>query len=269
MKTALESAKRAAEQQPPVIIRKRPRPGHARDAHHSGAWKVAYADFVTAMMAFFLVLWIVSLSDEVKENVAAYFSDPSGFADRVAAQAGDQHRRPSEAMDLSRHLAVIDVEELLRRKAGEVEEALRALPSFEEIEDQVVIEVTEEGLRIQLLESQTTSFFAVGSAVLSPRGVEAISAIGRTIGSLGYDLALEGHTDSLPYAGPGPYTNWELSTDRANSARRVLEGTGVNPASVKSIRGYADTRLRFPNRPDDPRNRRIAILVLNPEFQGE
>jgi chemotaxis protein MotB len=235
--------------------------------HHGGAWKVAYADFVTAMMAFFLVMWLISQGPDVKESVAAYFADPIGFNQKAAAGSGMMTGSPSLTMEAPPEDG--DVQAQLRTKAREIQQELEKLDDFKDIEKLVVITVGPEGLRIQLQEADDATFFALGSAKLSERGVKALKVIGKVIAPLNYSLVLEGHTDSKPYPGHSGYTNWELSADRANAARRVLEEAGVSPKLLKSIRGYADTRLRFPDNPLEPRNRRIEILVLNPALSRD
>lgn len=245
--------------------RRRKRRCRAHDDHHGGAWKVAYADLVTAMMAFFLVMWLVSQGTEVRESVAAYFSDPVGFAAKGGAgvmPGSPGAGQPGATPDETRREP--DVESELRRKAEEILDALRALPEFEDLQDQISVTVGPEGMRIRLNEASESSFFALGKADLSGRGADAIRAIGRVVGTLPYHVALEGHTDSKPYAGDAGYTNWELSADRANAARRLLTESGVDAARIDAIRGYADTRLSEAADPLDPRNRRIEILVLNP-----
>jgi chemotaxis protein MotB len=250
---------------PPRIVRRKAR---VHDDHHGGAWKVAYADLVTAMMAFFLVMWLISQGQDVKESVAAYFSDPVGFASKAAAGSGMMPGSP-ELKEESAPPAEGDVEAQLRRKALEIQQAIEALPEFDDLADQIVVTVGPEGIRIQLLEAEESSFFSLGKADLSQQGTRALQTIARVIAPIEYPLALEGHTDSKPYLGTAGYTNWELSADRANAARRVLSESGVDPARLDAIRGYADTRLRFPENPLDARNRRIEILVLNPALAHE
>jgi chemotaxis protein MotB len=246
-----------------IIVKKRVR-GH--DGPHGGAWKVAYADFVTAMMAFFLVMWLITQGPDVKESIAAYFADPIGFANKAASGSGMMAGSPRLTTEAGAPEEG-DVQTQLKQKAEEIQRELEKLDEFEDIENLVVIDVTPEGLRIQLQEADEATFFALGSSKLSDRGQHALSVIGKVIAPLDYHLAIEGHTDSKPYPGNSGYTNWELSADRANAARRVLEEAGVKDSRLKAIRGYADTELRFPDRPLEPRNRRIEILVLNPALE--
>ncbi len=250
------------------IIVKRAHGGH--DASHGGAWKVAFADFVTAMMAFFLVMWIIAQGKPIREAVGGYFRDPVGFGEK--AQAGIlaggkgilEHDVPPPSRDKSRVVEDEEVRAKLEQKAKELLEGLKGMPGFSEIAKQIAVELTPEGLRIQMMESAESTFFDLGGSKLSGSGLEALKMIGHTIGPLGYDMAIEGHTDSRPYANRAGYTNWELSSDRANAARRLLEDAGVSDTKITAVRGYADRQLRYADRPQDPGNRRITILVLNP-----
>jgi chemotaxis protein MotB len=255
----------------PIIIRKKIKRKHG---HHGGAWKVAYADFVTAMMAFFLVMWITSQSDEIKMNISGYFQDPVAFGQAggvtlleggAVRKGGDE--KSAQTVILYDQDAAMKAQ--LEKEAKEIMEALDQISSLKDIMDQIEVEATEEGLRIQLMETEDSHFFEIGGAKLSPAGTEVVSAIGRLIGPLGREVAIEGHTDSHQYSGSSDYTNWELSVDRANSSRWLLQGSGVNPEQVREIRGYADKRLKYPENPTDARNRRISILVLNRRQGGD
>jgi chemotaxis protein MotB len=261
---APETAERG---KPPIIVRRK-RGRH--DGHHGGAWKVAYADFVTAMMAFFLVLWLVSQSDDVKRGVGGYFRDPLGSTTKDGGGAGIlEGGSPSKQAPVP---PVLDDQEaardVLRRKAQEILEALLALPELKQLAGQIEVQLTEEGLRIQLMEGEDSTFFGVGSAVPSARGVSALTIVGNLIGSMGYDVVVEGHTDSTPYSTDRGYTNWELSADRANAARRILEDSGVPAGRVSAVRAYADTRPLRPDQPEAPRNRRVAVIVLSEAASG-
>ncbi len=259
------------EQQPIIIIKKNS--GHG--GHHGGAWKVAYADFVTAMMAFFLVMWLVTQSQEIKDNVAGYFNDPAGWSKK----AGSSILKGGESiLDLKNvpkpAPATPDAaREVLKRASDRIREALSRIPDFASIKDLIEIELTPEGLRIQLIEAATSSedsshFFNLGSAQLSSKGVQIISLIAKELSQLDNKIVIEGHTDSRQYVYQNKYSNWELSADRANSARRLMESQGIKPEQMFEIRGYADRLPRFENNPKDARNRRIAILVLNNNARG-
>jgi len=258
------------EQQPIIIIKKNS--GHG--GHHGGAWKVAYADFVTAMMAFFLVMWLVTQSQEIKDNVAGYFNDPAGWSKK----AGSSILKGGESiLDLKNTpkpapTTADAAREVLKRASERIKEALSRIPDFASIKDLIEIELTPEGLRIQLIEAASSSedsshFFNLGSAQLSPKGVQIITLISKELSQLDNKIVIEGHTDSRQYIYQNRYSNWELSADRANSARRLMEAQGIKPEQMFEIRGYADRVPRFEDNPKDARNRRIAILVLNNNAQ--
>jgi chemotaxis protein MotB len=249
--------------QPVVIVRKK---GKGHHGHHGGAWKVAYADFVTAMMAFFLVMWLVGQSPNVKAAVAGYFRDPGVFETTRRGgvlPGGAEGLKDSGVAPVAEANDVKSAQALLETAAAHLREALAKIPSLKALEDRIEITVTAEGLRIELLETAKNSFFAVGSADLLPETVQILAVISDELGKLGNPVALEGHTDSRAYADSKGYGNWELSTDRANSARRAMERFGLRPGQINAVRGYANTRLRTANAPLDARNRRISIVVQN------
>ena len=243
--------------QPIIIIKKA---AHGKHGHHGGAWKVAYADFVTAMMAFFLVMWIVGQSPQVKAAVAGYFRDPGAFEHQRSAgllpgaSAGVSTSQVAPPQDVEAAKATLE------RMAAQLREAIQSIPKFAALGDRLQIHVTEEGLLIELLETNNESFFDSGSAHLREDTVALLEVIGKELSALTNKVAIEGHTDSRPYSAPHGYTNWELSVDRANAARRVMQ-TGLNPTQMEAVRGYADQHLRYPDNPLDPRNRRISIVV--------
>ena len=217
---------------------------------HSGAWKVAFADFVTAMMALFLVLWLTSSSQETKVAVASYFEDPTGAA--LMGHIGEA--RGGDGPSLTRN----ELESL----AAEIREAMRLMPELGELEKHVEISTSPEGVRIELLEDEQGVFFDLAAAVPTVRGREALLAIAQELQRLGNSLAIEGHTDARAFNGRPGYSNWELSVDRANAARRILVEGGVNPARITQVRGFAAGRLRRPGAPDDPSNRRVSLIAL-------
>jgi len=245
----------------PVVIVKKKKGGH--HAHHGGAWKVAYADFVTAMMAFFLVMWIVGQSQTVRASVAGYFRDPGIFEQQKSngpIAGGDASIDPNATPRLPRE-ARQEIERLLKQTAEQIKEALAAQPSLTALANQIEIQVTAEGLRIELVESSKISFFDSGSAILKPESVAVLEVIARELGQLGKPVILEGHTDNRPYSSREGYTNWELSSDRANAARRAMLGGGLIDGQIDNVRGYAETRPRIPADAADPRNRRVSIVV--------
>ena len=246
--------------QPVIIVKKK---GHGKHGHHGGAWKVAYADFVTAMMAFFLVMWIVGQSAEVKAGVAGYFRDPQAFEGGRGVLPGSESGTIGGGAPLEPAGDVASATATLEQAAEALRERLASVPEFEQLKDRVEITVTAEGLRIELREAPADGFFASGSARVKPPTVALLQVIAEQLATLPNKVAVEGHTDSVPFAtdgGPG-YTNWELSADRANSARRVLEAAGLREQQVEAVRGFADTRLRTPDKPTDAGNRRISIVV--------
>ncbi len=249
----------------PIIIVKKNRGGHA--AHHGGAWKVAYADFVTAMMAFFLVMWLVGASPDVKKSVAGYFRDPGvfDFEKSTGMMAGgmtgiDEGRAP-ETVQMPDAAALTVERQRMQQAAEHIREALDGAGGLEALRNQIEFQVTAEGLRIELLEGDGSSFFDSGSAVLRGESVRILSIIGRELGTMTNDVVVEGHTDSRPFGAGNQYSNWELSADRGNAARRVMEAVGLNPGQVQSVRGFAATQLRLPAAPMDSRNRRVSIVV--------
>jgi chemotaxis protein MotB len=238
----------------PIIIIKK-KAGHG--GHHGGAWKVAYADFVTAMMALFIVLWLLNTSKPVREAVAGYFKDPAGTANKM----GSTKVGTAEALAISKD----DMPKLKE----ELEKAISKVPDFDKIKDQIEMTITPEGLRIELLETETGTFFELGSSDPSGNGKELLSALALELGKLPNHLSIEGHTDSKPYTGRREYGNWELSTDRANAARRLMQHNGVGGDQVSQVRGYADQMLRKTGQPLDASNRRISVIVQNLEPKQE
>jgi chemotaxis protein MotB len=246
-----------------ILIVKKKDKGH--HGHHGGAWKVAYADFVTAMMAFFLVMWLVGQSPNVKAAVAGYFRDPGVFETTRSSGVlpGGAEGLKDDAVSKPIPDDVKSAQAVLEQAAAHLREALAKVPSLKALEDRIEITVTAEGLRIELLETAKNSFFAVGSSDLLPETVQILAVISQELGKLGNPVALEGHTDSRGYADSKGYGNWELSTDRANAARRAMERFGLRAGQINGVRGYANTRLRTPDSPLDARNRRISIVVQN------
>ena len=244
--------------QPIVIVRKARRDDHS--GHHGGAWKVAYADFVTAMMAFFLVMWLVTQSQAVKQSVGGYFRDPGVFEYQKGnslVPMGDIKGGPeapgAQAKGADR--------ETLDEAAGRLKEVLGQMPEFRRLSGQIEIQVTKEGLRVELLEANDATFFDTGSATLKPETEHILAAIAKELGGLENAVVMEGHTDSRPYSRADGYSNWELSADRANAARRVMERNGLKAHQVRGVRGYADTRLLMAEDAFNSRNRRVSIVV--------
>jgi len=231
----------------PIIVIKKKVAGHG--GHHGGAWKVAYADFVTALMALFIVLWLMSADKEVQQAVSAYFNNPTGpgkMTGTAAAGLGNAIEIPKEDMDK------------LREK---IQQALMSVPNFRNLKDHVEITITADGLRIEMLETEAGMFFESGKPVPTESGTELLTRLAEELGKLPNHVLIEGHTDAQPYAGDGGYTNWELSADRANSARKLMQDHGLRTEQVEQVRGYADRQLRHPEDPNHPSNRRISVIV--------
>jgi chemotaxis protein MotB len=251
--------------QPIIIVKK----GGKHGGHHGGAWKVAYADFVTAMMAFFLVMWLVSQSDNVKKAVQGYFQDPTNYGKSIKVNIVDRGagilKGASTGEGRSKE---VDLEEQLRKEmeelAAKLKKAIEEMPGLNVLSKHVELEITREGLRIQLIEgSEDVSFFRPGSANLSIKGELILKTIAMELSKLENQLVIEGHTDAADYGGRDEYSNWELSADRANAARRAMMENELKSGQVFHVRGYAANRLRVREDPYDHRNRRITILVLN------
>ncbi len=240
----------AGKTQPIIVIKKKG--GHG--GHHGGAWKVAYADFVTAMMSLFIVLWLMNSSDKVKKAVAGYFNDPKGTSTLMGTTLTGTGETVTAATN-----------DNLQKLKDKLEQEIKARKELEKLSKQIEITITPEGLRIELLEDKNGTFFQSGSAYLSASGQELLSLLGSELKTLPNNLLIEGHTDATQYSDDANYGNWELSADRANSARRLLQQDGVRQDQVTQVRGYADQLLRVKNNPTDPSNRRISILVKNAE----
>jgi chemotaxis protein MotB len=232
-------------QRPIIVVRKQ----SAHAAHHGGAWKVAYADFVTAMMALFIVLWLMNSSDHMRKAIAGYFNDPRGSTTTVGTdRAGAGDALPLRRNDLR------DLKALL-------EQQVASNPSLVKLKKQIEITITPEGLRIELIESRDGTFFETGSAELNDNGRTTLTLLARQLGTVPNFISIEGHTDARAYATADGYGNWELSADRANAARRLMEHAGLRNGQVSQVRGFADRQLRVPSDPFDPSNRRISVIV--------
>jgi chemotaxis protein MotB len=244
-----------------VIVRKKK--GHD-GGHHGGSWKVAYADFVTAMMAFFLVMWILGMDEDARNAVEGYFSNPVGYRKGYSSGNSPLSAGNSPAQLQSNPIRLImraSEQERLERVGAKIQERLLEESGLRNMLMLVEIITTEQGLRIELVEAgDGETFFAVGSTDLKPMAETVLRLIGEELDLLSNPLVVEGHTDAAAFSTPG-YTNWELSTDRANAARQVLETSGVSPDRILEIRGYGATRPRVPADPLDAANRRISILL--------
>ena len=234
-----------ATSRPIIIIKKKVSHG----GHHGGAWKVAYADFVTAMMALFIVLWLMNSSKQLQVAVGGYFKDPTGTAKKVGTnQSGSGENFTLRKQDMP-------------RLKEQLESVIRKAPELERLNNHIEMTITAEGLRIELLESEAGTFFESGNAQPTDAGKSLLVALAHEIGKLPNKVSLEGHTDSRPYSGAAHYSNWELSADRANAARRLMQQNGIRSDQVTQVRGFSDQRLRKPEQAEDPSNRRISLIV--------
>jgi len=247
----------------PVRIVVKKKKGHG--GHHGGAWKVAYADFVTAMMALFIVLWIVGQNNSVKSAVAGYFKDPTVFT-KGAGGAGILPDGAPKHQPAPSTTAPSEIEKL-KIEGKKIEDAISATPAFSKFKDKVQVTVTKDGLRIELVENATGLFFDVGSAQVKPETVQLLTMVAVEIGKLPNKVIIEGYTDARLYTGTG-YSNWELSTERANTARKILEEKGLKKDQVLEVRGFADRNLKHPDKPMDASNRRVSILVATSQFKS-
>ena len=210
---------------------------------------MAYADFVTAMMALFIVLWLMNSSKQVQEAVGGYFKDPTGTAKMV----GSDMRGSGDNFIVSK--------DNMKELKEQLQKSIREVPKFDKLQSHIDMTVTNEGLRIELTESATGTFFESGSAKMSADGSDLLKTLAQELGKLPNHVAIEGHTNSKPYPPTAAYTNWELSADRANAARRLMTQNGFREDQVTQVRGFADQRLRKPDAPLDPLNRRISLIV--------
>jgi chemotaxis protein MotB len=301
----------------PIIVKKIKK---VAGGHHGGAWKVAYADFVTAMMAFFLLLWLLNaVTEEQKKGIAAYFkptlavqntsatftiltgqtqpmddmsggtsqedeeedeeqamqqAPATGEGDRPQSLEGDkpdigtgnepEPGKGDKPVDLEEAEATVAANEQkqLEQIKEDIKNAIREDPELKELEKNLKIDQTEDGIRIQLLDQEKISMFPSGSAAMNPRSKELLEKVAEVVKSLPNRIEISGHTDAKPYVGGDNYTNWELSADRANASRRVLVGAGISADRLTMIKGRADTDPFVKTDPFDPQNRRISIVLL-------
>jgi len=270
----------------PIIVKKIKKGGHGA---HGGAWKIAYADFVTAMMAFFLLMWLLgSTTEGDKKGIADYFASPLKVAMQGGSGAGDaSHVVKGGGQDLSRqggqvkrgdvktdertyNLRALKEEQRRAEKfrmeqlKTKVEETIAANPQLAALGGQIKLEMTKEGLRIQIVDEGNRPMFDSGSAVVKPYMRELLRELGAVLADVPNRLTIEGHTDAQAFsAGERGYSNWELSADRANSSRRELVTGGLPEARMLRVQGLASSKLLEPQAPNSPMNRRISIIVMN------
>jgi chemotaxis protein MotB len=230
----------------PIIIKKKG--GHG--GHHGGAWKVAYADFVTAMMALFIVLWLMNSSKPIQQAVGGYFRDPNGLAEKKGS-----------AVDGAGQAAPVVKQVDMGKLKSDLMKAMQKLADFEKLKKQIELTLTPEGLKIEMMEDPNGTFFENGKAQPTPNLQELLKVLSVEVGKLPNPVSIEGHTDSKPFSDSRTYGNWELSTDRANAARRMMQDSGLRPGQVVQVRGYADQDLRKPQQPEDASNRRVTLII--------
>lgn len=273
-----------------IIIKKIKKGGHG---HHGGAWKVAYADFVTAMMAFFLLLWLIaSTSESQKEGIAEYFTPTVGLRDSmgIGFEGGQSPDQEGTKKDDSSPISIIQLasprgqspekdrktlieadqeSQLFEQAREEIKKAFEEDPNLREFRDQIIVEQTPEGLKIEVQDSDKEPMFVSGSANMSDFGKKVMDKLGDVIEKMPNYISITGHTDAEPLnARGGTYTNWELSADRANSARRELIHGGMEEERVGKVQGLASTELLLPEEPASHRNRRITIILLRGSHYG-
>jgi chemotaxis protein MotB len=231
-----------------IIINKK----SSHEGHHGGAWKVAYADFVTGMMALFIVLWLMNASKPIQTAVGGYFKDPHGTTKFTGVGTGPG------AVPVPAPPNTQDMQKLKE----EIIKSIQSIDPMNKLKNQIEITITPEGLRIDLMESAKGTFFELGNAAPTPALKELLQVLSPELGKLPNRISIEGHTDATPYSGDKAYDNWDLSCGRANEARRIMQGEGLGGKQISQVRGFADQRLRLPLHPDDPSNRRISLIVL-------
>jgi chemotaxis protein MotB len=279
------------ENNQPIIIKRVKR---YAGGHHGGAWKIAFADFATAMMAFFLVLWLLSTATpEEKRAIAGYFQDPVGFSESGSPYIIDMGGTPKLAPDRTLNPESREgppkpeadsnkvTEEQAEKVAEQLEhERLELLlqelqnkvdqnPQLQKFKDQILFEITQDGLRIQIMDAENRPMFDLGSARLQPYFEDILLAMADTIKAVPNKISVSGHTDAKPYSGQGDFGNWELSANRANAARRALVAGGYPDGQVARVVGYASSSLFDRKNPLNPVNRRIDIVVLTKKAQRE
>jgi chemotaxis protein MotB len=244
-----------------IIIKKVKKGGHG---HHGGSWKVAYADFVTAMMAFFMVMWILGMDENLRKAVEGYFSNPVGF--RKGYSTGSSPLASGASPTAIKRDAIAMVSRRLQERQFQqasvaIKERIDSIADIGGLKARVEVIVTKDGLRIELIEDEHgDTFFPFGSAVMKEAGRVALSIIAQELNRLQNPIIIEGHTDAARYA-RSDYTNWELSGGRANAARRILVTDGMPDYRMVEVNGLADRQLKYPKDPLNPSNRRISIRL--------
>ncbi|MFA6008829.1 MAG: flagellar motor protein MotB [Desulfobacteraceae bacterium] len=244
-----------------VVIKKINKGGHG--GHHGGAWKVAYADFVTGMMAFFLLMWLISMSSpDQKNHLAGYFKEFSLFDESgMSDSASTSTKIPPEHMSATLGDSAKDNELTSDEQVAEmVNKAIEK--KLQEMKDQIIVEVFDQGVRIEALNRDNKPLFDSGSSTPTRLGRKVMSELGLAVKDINNKIAIEGHTDAVKYSGD-KYTNWELATDRASMARRILHDSGISPDRIERVSGFASSKPLKNTDAYDPKNRRISIILYN------
>lgn len=270
----------------PIIVKRIKKSG---GGHHGGAWKIAYADFVTAMMAFFLLMWLLGSTTKGElQGIAEYFQTPLKVAMSGGSGSGDSSsvikgggadltkqigqinkaNNPAQKKTYDLKAAQADLERIeasrLKALKGRIEAAIDANPTLKQFKKQLLLDITTEGLRIQIVDEKNRPMFALSKATLEPYTKEILHDIGHTLNDVPNKISLAGHTDASPYSGGGAgYSNWELSADRANASRRELIAGGMDEDKVLRVVGLASAVPIDKRDPLNPINRRISIIVMN------
>lgn len=276
------------ENNQPIIVK---RVKKTAGGHHGGAWKIAFADFATAMMAFFLVMWLMtSATPEQKKAISGYFQAPIGFTESASPYVIDLGGTPTPAPERTLNPDISETPESQPDESGvstdqietlaekmeqerlelllqELQNKVEENPELQRFKDQILFEITQDGLRIQIMDAENRPMFALGSASLQPYFEDILLAMADTIRAVPNKISISGHTDAKPFVGRGDFGNWELSSDRANAARRTLVAGGYPDEQVAQVVGYASSALFDREDPFNPVNRRIDIVVLTKKAQ--
>lgn len=278
----------------PIIIKKIKKGG---GGHHGGAWKVAYADFVTAMMAFFLLLWLLNVTTkEQKEGIANYFDPNPKIATSISGAGGmlggvsispegamvtqvQPINTPQSPTDPALRPGSEEItnerfkeeqrrreEENFKKAEAAIKDAIKDNPDLKELEKNLMVDMTPEGLRIQVVDQDGKPMFPSGSSQMYEKTEKLMAKVAEIIRKMPNEISVRGHTDSVPYSKGASYTNWELSADRANSSRRVLIANGFPEKRINNVLGKADKDHLVADQPNDAKNRRISIILLREEL---
>ena len=284
-----------------IVIKRKKSGGHG--GHHGGAWKVAYADFVTAMMAFFLLLWLLNVTTQDQKKAIANYFDPTSASESTSGSGGvmggtsmlspgaelsdtrpigstipepgdpaaASDAKPTPGQDASgegdanerEKKAMAEVEDKNFKQAeAAIKQAIQSVPELQALAQNLLVDETPEGLRIQIVDQEGASMFPSGGSEMFDKTKKLMATVAQAVQKLPNQITVRGHTDSTPYHSPKGYNNWDLSTDRANATRRALVEGGLDPNRIASVVGKADKEPLFPENPDAPENRRISIILM-------